>query len=101
MATADTAKCNKCNGSWFEQLRVAQYSINHITAPGQTINSIDQDYVIFRCARCNELFQPNMVPLAGQAKKYYDEFVDELEKPVPTKEVKPVLNEVSPDETPK
>ncbi len=105
---ADTAECTKCGCSWFEQFWVNQYSTNHTTALGQKVAPHgDHEFVVLRCVKCNELFQPNvMVAAMGQVSQVYSAFKDELDTPankkpeaakvvVTEKKAEPVVEEVA------
>jgi len=77
----DTAKCQKCECTWFEQFHVRQLKANHTAILSQAVAASNPyEFVVIRCIKCGEKYQPNI--LAGaqdQANKLYNEFLDMLD----------------------
>jgi hypothetical protein len=77
----DVASCEKCNSTWFEQLVVKQFKLNHTAIIGQLVPPAGPyEFVVLRCIKCGEKYQPNvMVTAQDRGAKLYNEFLDELE----------------------
>lgn len=91
----DVAFCQKCKCTWFEQFVVKQFKANHSAVIGQMVPpASDYDFVIIRCVKCSEKYQPNiLVTTQDKGTKLYNDFLDQLEKdepkPVEVEAVKP------------
>lgn len=89
--TEDLVICKKCGCQWLELILVQQYSKNYTIVLGQKPTpKTDTGFWLFRCPKCSELYEPPVnAATQDQARKIYDAFLDQLEEPLPTTEVKP------------
>jgi len=76
----EIVECPKCRGSFFERLELAQYQRTHLVIPGQSPPIYGMEYIILRCARCQELLEPTIeLSPRDLATSQYGELVKELE----------------------
>ena len=90
MKEADVVKC-ACGCPYLEQVEVQRFPKMHNVILGQKVQPQgDLSFYVFRCLKCNEVYEPS-VQLAArdQSRKAYEDFLDEMEKPIPGQEVKP------------
>jgi hypothetical protein len=78
----------KCGCSYLEQVPVHQFPRVHNVILGQPVqphNGIT--FYVLRCLKCQEIYEPS-VQLAARdsARKVYDNFLDQMEKPLEKKE---------------
>lgn len=78
--------CEKCGCKWMELISVQQYPRNHSVILGQKPPSRgDIGFWMFRCPKCMSLYEPllNTGGPQDRARKGYDEFLDQILKPIP------------------
>lgn len=77
----ELVRCPDCKCSYFEQVIVQQFPKLSTVVVGQaTVPVGDVGFYIFRCAKCGEMFEPNVqLNTFDSVRKKYDEFMDELE----------------------
>ncbi len=79
----DVLSCTKCGCTWLERILVHQYPKFHQLLLGQQPHpKNDIGFWIFKCPKCNELFEPAMT--AGtqtHARKLYDALIENMIKP--------------------
>lgn len=82
----DVVTCKKCGCSWMEQVLVQQYSPHHMVILGQKVASqSDMGFFLLRCIKCAETYEPNVqIGARDSARKAYDLFLDQMEKPMDT-----------------
>lgn len=83
--TEDVVTCTKCGCDFMELILVQQYNKLHVVALGQQpAPKGPYGYWIFRCPKCQELYEPNVTMGAMDSnRKEYDNFLDKLEAPLP------------------
>jgi hypothetical protein len=75
-------RCPKCDGQWFEEVKVTRYKEDHNVVVGQQVPARPGSipYIVLRCIRCNDVLEPRVVhstrDIAGGD---YDKFLDCLE----------------------
>ena len=86
MKDPDVVTCT-CGCSYLEQVPVYQFPKNHSVILGQAVPPhADMGFYILRCIKCGEIYEPQVqIAARDSARRAYDAFLDEMERPGPGK----------------
>ena len=83
-SATDVITCIKCGCQWMELITVQQYPRIHNVVLGQKPAAQDSGYYLFRCPKCNELYEPSIQMTPHElTKSTYGKFIEQLESPLP------------------
>jgi hypothetical protein len=86
-----------CGNSWFEEFKVSRVSKLHMVIPGQEVPKVGSGpFVLLRCVKCNEIFEPNLTAASTAHIKVYNELMSELRDPKEADKPEPVYPAVHP-----
>lgn len=79
----DAAACTNCGCTFLVQEEAYQFPKQHNVILGQRVQPLyDMPFYVFRCLKCNEVFEPQVQAGARDAaRKLYDKFLDTMEAP--------------------
>lgn len=78
----DLIRCPTCDSTFFEQVEVSRYQVNHNIIIGQDVpkDPKSMPYKILRCIRCGDLLEPRVLHNTRDVgRDAYDDLLDTLE----------------------
>jgi hypothetical protein len=97
----DLIRCPCCDSTFFEQIEVSRYQVNHNIIIGQDVpkDPKSMPYKLLKCIRCNDILEPRIIHNTRDVgRDAYDELLDELEGKGDTR--KGLAKEQKPGESP-